>query len=37
LGCPLDALPRLLAIERACKALSVFANAEPERQPDALA
>jgi maleylpyruvate isomerase len=34
-GCDLQALPRLLAAEAACAALPAFADAVPERQPDA--
>lgn len=35
LGCFLEALPRLLAVEQACNALPAFVDARPERQPDA--
>jgi maleylpyruvate isomerase len=34
-GCDLSILPRLTAAEAACNALPAFANAVPERQPDA--
>jgi maleylpyruvate isomerase len=34
-GCDLSAYPRLLQIETACNALPAFANAAPEKQPDA--
>jgi maleylpyruvate isomerase len=34
-GCDLSAYPTLLQIERACNALPAFANAAPEKQPDA--
>ena len=34
-GVDLAAYPKLLAIEAACMSLSAFANAAPERQPDA--
>lgn len=34
-GCDLAALPRLLAAEAACNALPAFAEAAPDRQPDA--
>lgn len=34
-ACPLEALPRLLAIEARCLALPAFAAAAPERQADA--
>ncbi|MDU7520052.1 MAG: maleylacetoacetate isomerase [Roseomonas mucosa] len=34
-GCDLTALPRLLAVEAACNALPAFAEAAPDRQPDA--
>ena len=33
--CDLTALPRLLAAEAACNALPAFAEAAPDRQPDA--
>ena len=33
--CDLAAVPRLLAIDAACRALPAFANAAPEAQPDA--
>ena len=34
-GVDLSAMPRLLAVESACQALPAFAEAAPERQPDA--
>jgi maleylpyruvate isomerase len=34
-GCDLSAYPTLLQIENACTALPAFANAAPEKQPDA--
>jgi maleylpyruvate isomerase len=34
-GCDLSAYPTLLQIETACNALPAFANAAPEKQPDA--
>jgi maleylpyruvate isomerase len=34
-GCDLSAYPTLLQIEKACNALPAFANAAPEKQPDA--
>ena len=34
-ACPLDAYPRLLVVEAACNALPAFADAAPDRQPDA--
>jgi maleylpyruvate isomerase len=34
-GCDLSAYPTLLQIEEACNALPAFANAAPEKQPDA--
>jgi maleylacetoacetate isomerase len=34
-GCDLSAYPALLQIETACNALPAFANAAPEKQPDA--
>ena len=34
-GVALDTMPRLLAAEAACMALPAFADAAPERQPDA--
>jgi maleylpyruvate isomerase len=34
-GCDLSAYPTLLQIEKACTALPAFANAAPEKQPDA--
>src|SRR5262245_25241501 len=34
-GCDLSAYPTLLQIEEACNALPAFANATPEKQPDA--
>jgi maleylpyruvate isomerase len=34
-GCDLSAYPTLLRIETACNALSAFAGAAPEKQPDA--
>jgi maleylacetoacetate isomerase len=34
-GCDLEPLPTLLAIEENCLALPAFANAAPEKQPDA--
>jgi maleylpyruvate isomerase len=34
-GCDLSAYPTLLQIEKACNALPPFANAAPEKQPDA--
>lgn len=33
---PLDAYPRLLALDAACAALPAFAAAHPDRQPDAV-
>lgn len=32
--CPLDAYPKLLAIDAACQALPAFADAAPDAQPD---
>lgn len=32
--CPLDAYPKLVAIDAACRALPAFADAAPEAQPD---
>jgi maleylpyruvate isomerase len=34
-GCDLSAYPTLLQVETACNALPAFANAAPEKQPDA--
>jgi maleylpyruvate isomerase len=34
-GCDLSAYPTLLQIEKACSALPAFADAAPEKQPDA--
>jgi maleylacetoacetate isomerase len=34
-GCDLSKYPAILAIEKNCNALSAFANAAPEKQPDA--
>ena len=34
-GCDLSAYPTLMQIEKACIALPAFANAAPEKQPDA--
>jgi maleylpyruvate isomerase len=34
-GCDLSVYPTLLRIEKACNALPPFANAAPEKQPDA--
>jgi maleylacetoacetate isomerase len=34
-GCDLSAYPTLLQIEKACNALPAFADAAPEKQPDA--
>ena len=34
-GVPLDRFPTLVRIEQACEALSAFAEAHPDRQPDA--
>jgi maleylpyruvate isomerase len=34
-GCDLSAYPTLLHVETACNALPAFANAAPEKQPDA--
>jgi maleylpyruvate isomerase len=34
-GCDLSVYPTLLQVETACNALPAFANAAPERQPDA--
>ena len=34
-GCDLSAYPTLLRIETACNALPAFADAAPEKQPDA--
>jgi maleylpyruvate isomerase len=34
-GCDLSAYPTLLEVETACNALPAFANAAPEKQPDA--
>jgi maleylpyruvate isomerase len=34
-SCDLSAYPRLLQIEKACSVLPAFANAAPEKQPDA--
>jgi maleylacetoacetate isomerase len=34
-GCNLSKYPAILAIEKNCNALSAFANAAPEKQPDA--
>ncbi|MEN2977951.1 maleylacetoacetate isomerase [Tistrella bauzanensis] len=34
-NCPMGAYPRLVAVEAACNALPAFADALPERQPDA--
>jgi maleylpyruvate isomerase len=34
-GCDLSVYPKLLQIETACNALSAFADAAPEKQPDA--
>jgi maleylpyruvate isomerase len=34
-GCDLSAYPTLLQIEKTCNALPAFANAAPEKQPDA--
>jgi len=34
-NCDLSAVPRLLVIDEACRALPAFANAAPEVQPDA--
>ncbi|MBO1074606.1 maleylacetoacetate isomerase (plasmid) [Roseomonas marmotae] len=34
-GCDLSRLPRLMAAEVACAALPAFAEAEPDKQPDA--
>ncbi|MFT8243455.1 maleylacetoacetate isomerase [Roseomonas sp. BN140053] len=34
-GCDVSVWPRLLAVESACLALPAFADAQPERQPDA--
>jgi maleylpyruvate isomerase len=34
-GCDLSVYPKLLQIETACAALSAFADAAPEKQPDA--
>jgi len=35
LGCPLDGYPTVLRIDAACRALPAFAEAAPDRQPDA--
>jgi len=35
LECPLDAYPTVLRIDTACRALPAFAEAAPDRQPDA--
>jgi maleylpyruvate isomerase len=32
---PLDAFPRIVAVEAACLKLSAFDKARPEKQPDA--
>jgi maleylpyruvate isomerase len=34
-GCDLAKYPAILAIEKTCNALPAFANAAPEKQPDA--
>ena len=34
-GCDLSKYPTILAIEKSCNALPAFANAAPEKQPDA--
>jgi maleylpyruvate isomerase len=34
-GCDLSQYPNITSIEKACMALSAFANAAPEKQPDA--
>jgi maleylpyruvate isomerase len=34
-GCDLSVYPTLLRIEKACNALPPFADAAPEKQPDA--
>ena len=34
-GCDLSKYPTILAIEKNCNAISAFANAAPEKQPDA--
>ena len=34
-GCDLSKYPKILAIEKTCMALPAFANAAPEKQPDA--
>jgi glutathione S-transferase len=34
-GCDLSIYPELLRIETACNALAAFADAAPEKQPDA--
>ena len=34
-GCDLSKYPAILAIEKSCNALPAFANAAPEKQPDA--
>ncbi|MCA9526967.1 MAG: maleylacetoacetate isomerase [Myxococcales bacterium] len=34
-GCPVEAWPRLLAVEAACAALPAFQAAHPDQQPDA--
>jgi maleylpyruvate isomerase len=34
-GCDVSRYPSILSIEKACMAIPAFANAAPEKQPDA--